>query len=162
MHERGERAGRPGVRDVFKGFVAAEWIPLLAGTNLSIPFAALQLLCGIAAIVGHIWTVFAGFRGGKGVGTAAGMLLALHPLAVLICFAIFLVVLFATRIVSISSISGAVAFPLLLTWFRYLGKPVADSLYYFSFFAAALIIFTHRSNIRRLLNGTENKFGKKK
>jgi len=157
---------QPGVLvmlfDVFKGFVAAEWIPLLAGTNLSIPFAALQLLCGIAAIVGHIWTVFAGFRGGKGVGTAAGMLLALHPLAVLICFAIFLVVLFATRIVSISSISGAVAFPLLLTWFRYLGKPVADSLYYFSFFAAALIIFTHRSNIRRLLNGTENKFGKKK
>ena len=157
---------QPGVLvmlfDVFKGFVAAEWIPLLAGTNLSIPFAALQLLCGIAAIVGHIWTVFAGFRGGKGVGTAAGMLLALHPLAVLICFAIFLVVLFATRIVSISSISGAVAFPLLLTLFRYLGKPVADSLYYFSFFAAALIIFTHRSNIRRLLNGTENKFGKKK
>lgn len=149
--------------DAFKGFVAAYWLPRLAFSAVVLPQDTLCLFCGLAAIIGHIWTVFAGFRGGKGVGTAAGVLLALYPpLVVLICFVVFLVMLALTRIVSISSISAAVAFPVVLSILKYgAGRPISATLYYFSFFAALLIIYTHRSNIRRLLNGTENKFGKK-
>jgi acyl phosphate:glycerol-3-phosphate acyltransferase len=159
---------KPGVAvmlvDVFKGFVASYGVPQLAYSSTVLPADLLALLCGIAAIIGHIWTVFAGFRGGKGVGTAAGVLLALYsPLVVLICFAVFLLVLLLTRIVSISSMSAGVAFPAVLSLFKYAWQqPVSSIYYYFSFFAAGLIIFTHRSNIKRLLNGTENRFGKKK
>ncbi|MDZ7370652.1 MAG: glycerol-3-phosphate 1-O-acyltransferase PlsY [candidate division KSB1 bacterium] len=147
--------------DVFKGFAATFWISRLAAGTLD--SGLLMLMAGCAAIIGHIWTVFAGFRGGKGVGTAAGMMLALYPAALGICLLVFLLVFLLTRIVSVSSMSGAVALPIVLTIFRYvLHIPVKNSLYLFSFFAAALIIFTHRSNIKRLLNGTENRFGKKK
>ncbi|MDZ7316474.1 MAG: glycerol-3-phosphate 1-O-acyltransferase PlsY [candidate division KSB1 bacterium] len=147
--------------DVFKGFAATFWISRFAAGTLD--SGLLMLMAGCAAIIGHIWTVFAGFRGGKGVGTAAGMMLALYPAALGICLLVFLLVFLLTRIVSVSSMSGAVALPIVLTIFRYvLHIPVKNSLYLFSFFAAALIIFTHRSNIKRLLNGTENRFGKKK
>jgi len=148
--------------DVFKGFAATYWIPSqLAPLSNHLPL--LQLLAGIAAVVGHIWTVFAGFRGGKGVGTAAGMLLALFPQALIYCLLVFLLVLAATRIVSISSMMGAITLPIVLSVFKYgLDKPVPLPLFIFSFFAAALIIYTHRANIKRLLNGTENRFGRSK
>ncbi len=157
---------KPGVFvmlvDVFKGFAATYWIPaLLAPLSNHLPL--LQLLAGTAAVVGHIWTVFAGFRGGKGVGTAAGMLLALFPQALIYCLLVFLLVLAITRIVSISSMMGAITLPIVLSIFRYgLYKPVPLPLYIFSFLAAALIIYTHRANIKRLLNGTENRFGRPK
>ena len=158
---------KPGVFvmafDAFKGFAATYWISQIALGGTAVSPEVAQLIAGCSAIFGHIWTVFAGFRGGKGVGTAAGMLLALYPVALLICVAVFAIVLFITRIVSVSSMTAAITLPIVLSIFRYcLGKPVATSLYYFSFFAAGLIIFTHRSNIKRLLNGTENRFGKKK
>lgn len=150
--------------DIFKGFVATFWIGRLFYTPaLSVAPELVQIFAGCSAIVGHIWTVFAGFKGGKGVGAAAGMLLALFPAALGICLLIFGIVLLMTRIVSISSISAAVTLPIVLTLFRYtLDIPVALSLYIFGFIAAALIVFTHRSNIKRLLNGTENRFGRKK
>jgi len=158
---------KPGVFvmvfDAFKGFVAAFWVSQIVLSPIPIEHELVQIIAGLAAIIGHIWTVFAGFKGGKGVGTAAGMLLALFPIALLICLAIFAIMLFSTKIVSISSITAAVSLPIILTIFRYVaGIEVATSLYIFGFFAAALIVFTHRSNIKRLLNGTENKFGKKK
>ena len=157
---------KPGVFvmvfDVFKGFAATFWI---SGIHIDMPpveFAVLQLMAGCAAVFGHIWTIFAGFRGGKGVGTAAGMLLALYPAALLICVGVFAIVLASTRIVSASSITAAICLPIVLSIFRYvMNKPVALSLYVFSFFASTLIIYTHRSNIRRLLAGTENRIGKK-
>lgn len=158
---------KPGVFvmafDAFKGFAAAFWISQIAISPIPIEHELVQIIAGLAAIIGHIWTVFAGFKGGKGVGTAAGMLLALYPWALLICALVFGIVLFLTRIVSISSITAAVTLPVVLTVLRYcIGKEVVFSLYIFGFFAAALIVFTHRSNIKRLLAGTENKFGKKK
>ena len=147
--------------DAFKGFAAAFWVSKIGG-DATEP-GLLMLLAGVAAIAGHIWTIFAGFRGGKGVGTAAGMLLALFPKALLVCLVVFGLMLLLTRIVSVSSMTAAVALPITLSIFRYvLGWQVPTSLYAFSFFAAALIIFTHRSNIRRLLNGTENRIGKKR
>ena len=150
--------------DVFKGFAATFWLYKIGGDLLSPEQKGLlMLLAGCAAIAGHIWTIFAGFRGGKGVGTAAGMLLALFPKALLVCLVVFIVMLAITRIVSVSSMSAAVALPITLTVFRsLLHCEVPTSLYVFSFFAAALIIFTHRSNIKRLLNGTENRVGKKR
>ena len=158
---------KPGVFvmafDVFKGFAATFWVARIAIDPAPVGFEIVQLIAGCAVIFGHIWTIFAGFRGGKGVGTAAGMLLALYPVALLICAIVFALVLTATRIVSISSISAALTLPLVLTIFRFvLDQPTALPLYIFSFFASSLIIFTHRSNIKRLLQGTENKFGRKK
>lgn len=147
--------------DVFKGFAATYWIAELAFGASNLPDDALRIIAGFSAVAGHIWTLFAGFRGGKGVGTAAGMLLALYPLALLICLFIFLAVFLLTRIVSLASMSAAISLPIILSIFRYiLNKPVGDILYYFSFFAVVLIIFTHRSNIKRLINGTENSFKK--
>ncbi len=149
--------------DMFKGFAATFWISQIAFTSLPLGHELVQIIAGCAAIVGHIWTIFARFRGGKGVGTAAGMLLALYPLALSICVVVFAIVLFSTHIVSVSSISAALTLPVVLTIFRYvLHRDVATSLYILGFFAAGLIIFTHRANIKRLLNGTENRFGKKK
>jgi glycerol-3-phosphate acyltransferase PlsY len=157
---------KPGVFvmafDVFKGFAATWWVARITIDTVPVGFEIVQLAAGCAVILGHIWTIFARFRGGKGVGTAAGMLLALYPVALLICAIVFALVLTATRIVSISSISAALTLPLVLTIFRFvLDRPTALPLYIFSFFASVLIIFTHRSNIKRLLQGTENKFGRK-
>jgi len=149
--------------DAFKGFAATFWVSRIVIDPLPAGAGMVMILAGVGAIVGHIWTVFARFRGGKGVGTAAGMLLALFPKALLVCLLVFFVVLFLSKIVSLSSMSAAVALPVTLSVFKFpLHMPVANSLYVFSFIAAALIIFTHRSNIKRLLNGTENRFGKKK
>ncbi len=150
--------------DIFKGFIATFGIGRLLYTpEIPVQIELMQIFAGCSAIIGHIWTIYAGFKGGKGVGTAAGMLLALFPVALLICLLIFGIVVSTTRIVSVSSISAAVALPIVLTIFRYvLNIPVALPLYYFGFIAAVLIVFTHRSNIKRLLNGTENRFGRKK
>ena len=149
--------------DAFKGFAATFWVSRIIIDPVPLDAGMIMILAGVGAIVGHIWTVFAHFRGGKGVGTAAGMLLALFPKALLVCLLVFFVVLFLSKIVSLSSMSAAIALPITLSIFKFsLHIPVANSLYVFSFIAAALIIFTHRSNIKRLLNGTENRFGKKK
>lgn len=149
--------------DVFKGFAAAFWIARLAYGAFGLEPEALQLMAGCAAVAGHVWTVFARFRGGKGVAAAAGLLLALNWQALAICAVIFAALLFAFRIVSLASISAAASLPLVLSLFRYLlNRPVAGSLYYFSFAAAVFIVFTHRSNIKRLLSGEENSFKKKK
>ncbi len=149
--------------DGFKGFAATFWVSRIVIDSIPLDHGLVMILAGVAAICGHIWTIFANFRGGKGVGTAAGMLAALFPVALLICLVVFFIVLFVSKIVSVSSMSAAVTLPIALTLFRYVFNiPVATSLYVFSFIAAALIIFTHRSNIKRLKNGTENKIGKKK
>ena len=157
---------KPGVFvmlvDAFKGFVATYWVAQLAFNIGIISNDSVQLWCGTAAILGHIWTVFAKFKGGKGVGTAAGMLVALYPLALLICLITFAIIFAITKTVSLGSMSAAVTLPIVLTIFKFgLDKPVSNVLYIFGFFAALLIIFTHRSNIKRLLAGQENKFKKK-
>lgn len=149
--------------DIFKGFAATMWISQILIDPVILDSGMLKIIAGCAAIAGHIWTVFAGFRGGKGVGTAAGMLLALFPSALLVCLVVFAIILLTFRIVSLSSIFAAITLPVTLTIFKFLLHfNIQTSLYIFSFFAAGLIIFTHRSNIKRLRAGTENKIGKKK
>jgi glycerol-3-phosphate acyltransferase PlsY len=120
---------------------------------------ALQIACGMAAILGHVFPLFAGFRGGKGVATTFGVLLALHPWLTLICAGIFLVVLFISGYVSLGSITAAVMFPvLLMTAFD------TPSLLFriFSVLVAVAIVVTHKKNIKRLLRGEENRFLRKK
>ncbi|MEE4310819.1 MAG: glycerol-3-phosphate 1-O-acyltransferase PlsY [candidate division KSB1 bacterium] len=149
--------------DVLKGVVATLFISSIRIDPLTMNPEIVKIIAGHGAIFGHIWTVFAGFRGGKGVGTGAGMVLALYPTALLICLAIFIIVLLAFRMVSLASMSAAVSMPIVIyvlrTFFDY---HASDLLYYFSILIAFLIIFTHRSNIKRILNGNENKISLKK
>jgi glycerol-3-phosphate acyltransferase PlsY len=120
-----------------------------------------QIIAGVTAIIGHIFPVFAGFRGGKGVATIFGVLLALHPLLTLSCMGVFLTVLLLTGIVSVSSMTAGIAFPVLL--FLMFDSP-SVIFKIFSIFVAIALIITHRKNIGRLLRGEEKKlfkFGKK-
>ena len=110
-----------------------------------------MVLIGAAAVIGHVWTIFAGFRGGKGVGTAAGVLLALDWPSVLICLGIWLIIFIAFRIVSIASMSAAIAFPMLvwLSGGRSIELKIASIVF------ALFLIYTHRTNIARLFAGNE-------
>lgn len=123
-------------------------------------FTIIQMICGGAAIVGHIWTVFAGFKGGKGIATGAGMLIGIAPTEFAISAGIFLIVFMAWKYVSLSSISGAVAFPLsIFVRHNIFGDEIHSyrTLIAFSFSVAILLVYSHRQNIKRLLEGTENK-----
>jgi glycerol-3-phosphate acyltransferase PlsY len=157
----GWRTGIPVmIVDVGKGWLAA-YLPVLlnlAETG-SGQLTTLQIFAGLAAIVGHVFPVFAGFRGGKGVGSTFGVLLALHPLLTLSCLGVFLVILFITGYVSVSSMSAGLAFPILL--FTVFGTP-SLMFKFFSVFVAVALILTHRKNIKRLIRGEESKFIKKR
>lgn len=147
------------VVDVGKGVLATLLISRLRLDAVPLNPEIIQIIAGACAIIGHIWTVFARFKGGKGVGTGAGMLFSLYPVAGLICLVIFAGVLFTVKIVSVSSMATAVSLPVVILILRgLLNYPVSDILLYFSIFAAALIIYTHRSNIKRLLKGEEKRF----
>ena len=157
----GWKAGVPTVIvDVGKGVLATLVISRLPGPA-PLSREALELIAGCAAVVGHVWTVFAGFRGGKGVGTAAGVMVSLYPLPIAICAALFAIVLLATGIVSVASLSAALAFPAALVALSATGVlEVPPILLWFSIPVVVLIFFTHRSNIRRLIAGTENRFAR--
>ena len=115
------------------------------------------LIAGLTAVVGHMYPIFARFEGGKGVNTAAGMLFALTPLTMVITLAVFAAVLFSTRYVSLASIISAVVFPTLVALRRYgFGADLDPSILVFGGLLALAIIVAHRSNIQRLLNGTES------
>ncbi|MGQ9559739.1 MAG: glycerol-3-phosphate 1-O-acyltransferase PlsY [Candidatus Oleimicrobiaceae bacterium] len=149
------------VVDVGKGFVAARFIAPVAFPALPSHPALVQILAGASAVLGHIYTLFAGFRGGKGVGTGAGVMLALYPLPTLICVAVFLAVAFSTRYVSLASLTAVTLLPLLLILLKFVfQQPLDFYLLLFAVLVAALIVFAHRSNIRRLIAGTENRFGR--
>ena len=157
---------KPGVAvmlvDIGKGAAATLYASQIVFTPIGIDPVYLKILAGLSAVFGHIWTVFAGFRGGKGVATAAGMLFALYPIAGLICFAVFLIIAFTTRYMSLASMLAAVCLPIvLLIMNNIFHKLVQPPLFVFSIFIAVLIVYTHRSNIKRLLAGTENRLGRK-
>ncbi|HBH84287.1 MAG TPA: acyl-phosphate glycerol 3-phosphate acyltransferase [Bacteroidales bacterium] len=148
--------------DLAKGWLATI-IPIILNSAESGTGALtnLQILAGLIAITGHILPVFAGFRGGKGVATMFGVLLALQPLLTVSCMSVFLVVLLLTGIVSISSMTAGIAFPLMLLLFFDTPSLVFKI---FSVIVAIALILTHRKNIGRLIRGEEKKlniFGKK-
>ena len=129
---------------------------LLTEGGLSWPLA----LAAFAVIVGHIFPIWLGFRGGKGVATAVGVFLVLEPLAVALSGIIFILIVVTTRYVSLGSILAAAAIPLLIWLLTLFYQPSPDGavMLVFATAAALLIIFAHRSNLARLVKGTETKF----
>ncbi|MDR2802510.1 MAG: glycerol-3-phosphate 1-O-acyltransferase PlsY [Prevotellaceae bacterium] len=126
---------------------------------MSNTFVCFQIALGMAAVLGHIFPVFASFKGGKGVATIAGVILAIFPLAMLLVLGIFLISLLLTRYVSLSSIIAAIFFPfIVIVIFDVLvGTYEPLTLEIFSVLATVMILITHRNNIKRLRNGTEQK-----
>jgi glycerol-3-phosphate acyltransferase PlsY len=152
------------VIDVFKG-----WLPAyVAGhiTSQSILFHGnpdmLMILAGFAAVLGHTYTIFAGFKGGKGVGTAAGMLIALFPVSVPVCLLVFVITLMTTGMVSLGSMLAATALPITLFIFGGINPDahISLTLRVFALLIPVFIVFTHRSNVKRIMEGTENRFEK--
>ena len=149
------------VVDILKGVLATLLVAKIRVDSLTLNYELVQIIAGTSAVIGHVWTVLAKFKGGKGVATGAGMIVALFPWASLICFIIFAALVLTTRYVSLGSIIATSSLPfILLTFDRIVGKSVSNSLLTFSILISGLILFTHRSNIRRLFNGTENRFEK--
>jgi acyl phosphate:glycerol-3-phosphate acyltransferase len=146
----GWRAATPiFIVDILKGFLPA-WLFVQVDGSASTLWA---LLYGTAAIVGHVFSVYVRFKGGKGVATGAGVFLALAPVAVLGGLVLWLAIVFATGYVSLASITAAAALPLLVA---ILGAP--REVLILSLLLAVFVIYAHRANIRRLLRGEEHRF----
>lgn len=151
--------------DMFKGYAATAILPniLFASGGASLSLESLMIIGGFSSVFGHIWTIFAGFKGGKGVATGAGMLIGLSPQPVLGCIVIFILIVALTRMVSVGSISAATAYPVILFIQKYgFNQQIHAGILIISLFIPMLIIYTHRANIKRILNGTENKIVFKK
>ncbi len=142
--------------DMFKGFAAVVFIAPTGSGLISEQRTA--LLCGVFAVVGHIWTIFAQFKGGKGVATAGGMLLGLDPVVTLAAVAVYLLVTLTTKYVALGSISAGITVPILLSVKKLaLGYQTPVELIFITLALSILIVFTHRGNIARLLRGEEDK-----
>ena len=160
----GVRAGVPVLlMDVLKGFIAVNLFYLIDNYLI---FSAerlfeIRLTFGIASVIGHLFPLYIGFRGGKGIATMLGLMIGLEPTSALICCIIFIFTFFFFRYVSLSSILSSLAFPLIIIFFL---KTDNNSLVLFSIFVPILSLITHQKNIERLLRGEENKakFDKKK
>jgi glycerol-3-phosphate acyltransferase PlsY len=147
--------------DFLKGFFAVKLGWFVAGHFFLSPVSG-GVLAAIACILGHNYTIWLGFKGGKGIATSGGVVLALFPLIVICCVAIiWIVVFYAGKYVSLASIIAAVALPVAV--FLMVAKTGTDfwTLFGFSVLIGALAIWRHQSNIIRLINGTESRFGKK-
>ena len=142
-----------GLFDVAKGVV-----PVAVFGPMASPSRYFALACGLIAVVGHVFSVFVRFKGGKGVATAAGVVLALSPAAIGAALLLWAAVVFGTGYVSLGSITAAAALPLLV----YLLEPGSRDLIWVDALLAGAIIWFHRANIRRLIAGTENRFGRRR
>jgi acyl phosphate:glycerol-3-phosphate acyltransferase len=140
--------------DMVKAYVAVRIAQQLAPGNYD-----LAVVAAVAAILGHVFPIWLGFRGGKGVASALGVFLALTPISAACTFAVFLVIVLITRYVSLASIVGSATFPLFGLHFVPFKTPMVIAGF---FFIPLLIIVKHHQNIRRLLAGTESRFGAKK
>jgi glycerol-3-phosphate acyltransferase PlsY len=143
------------VLDILKGMIAVGlfyFLPYYLTNELERTNFMMGL--GLSAVVGHIFPVFANFKGGKGVATLLGMLIAVQPVVALCCIGVFLVVLFLTRYVSLSSILGAIMLPVCVLW---IWNEHELSYRAFALLVAFLVIITHQKNISRLLKGAESR-----
>jgi acyl phosphate:glycerol-3-phosphate acyltransferase len=143
--------------DIFKGWAATSLAGLLVIFNIieAQNLVYFQLGLGAIAVVGHIFPVYERFKGGKGVATLLGMMLAIQPEVALLCMIIFIIVLFMSKYVSLGSMIAALAFPILLLLPRF--HPDNPILIIFGFVLFAVVVLTHRKNINRLIAGEESK-----
>ncbi len=143
------------IADITKGVIATSLYILipyyleneLARTNF-------MIVLGLASVLGHIFPIWADFKGGKGVATILGMALAIQPIVALICIVVFLITLFTTRFVSLSSMLASVVFMILIL---FIFNEKETSYRVFAIIVALMVVVTHQKNIGRLLNGKENK-----
>lgn len=144
--------------DIFKGWTATNLPYLLDAAIVGIPnsvqFINFQLALGVIAVMGHLFPIFAGFRGGKGVATLFGMVIAIHPEAALCCVSVFLLTLIITQYVSLSSILAGFTFPFSIAFVFHTSVP---AVLLYGIAICALILVTHQKNIERLLKGHESK-----
>lgn len=160
----GKGAGIPVLfMDIFKGWLAVNYALLISNSLELSPelFFENQLAFGIAAVIGHLFPVYTGFRGGKGIATMMGLLIGLNPLAALFSFLVFVVVLLVSKYVSLGSIVASMAFPVFV---MFVLNSDNSSLNLFAIFVPILSLITHQKNIERLIRGEETKviFGKNK
>jgi glycerol-3-phosphate acyltransferase PlsY len=143
--------------DMLKGVVATSlyiFLPNYLGSSEELHRTNLMIGLGLSSVVGHIFPIWAGFRGGKGVATLFGMAVAIQPLVALCCVGVFLLVLYLTRFVSLSSILAGVSFMVFIL-FIFNEK---ETLYrIFAVLVALMVVLTHQKNIGRILNGTESR-----
>lgn len=155
----GKRAGTiVMLGDVIKGMAATSLAVILLNMEFieEQNLVTFKLIMGVVAVIGHIFSVFLNFKGGKGVATLLGMMIAIHYEVALLCIVIFLITLIISKYVSLSSIIGALSFPaLLLLVPRF--KTNEPLLVIFGFFLFVIIVWTHHKNIRRMMEGEENK-----
>lgn len=152
--------------DLTKGFVCAAVISQLAYQIGSGPVAPavweadafLRIVCGVAAVIGHMFPLYASFDGGKGAATAAGMLYGIEPLSITITIIVFITVILISRYVSLGTIIGSAVYPLSqIILIHYFNWPIDVSVLIFSTILAFVIIAKHHGNIKRLISGTENR-----
>ena len=154
----GKGAGIPVLlMDVLKGWASVNYIYFLSSfPSTPSAFFELQLAFGIAAVIGHLFPIYTGFRGGKGIATLLGLLVGLNPIAAISSIVVFIIVFLISKYVSLGSILASVAFPVVV--FFILDKEnVNSSLELFSIFVPILTLITHQKNIERLIRGEENK-----
>jgi glycerol-3-phosphate acyltransferase PlsY len=142
--------------DLLKGLLAANLVVFLKDlepdTNAYLLY---QIAFGALAVIGHVFPVFAQFKGGKGIATLLGITIALNGMLALICAALFVVIVYITRYISVGSMLSAIASPFIAFG---LYHAELNALVYFCAIVALLVVYTHRANIKRLTNGNENKF----
>ena len=154
----GKRAGTIVLLiDILKGWTATKLATILFFLEVIAPSQILtfKLILGFTAVLGHLYPVFVRFKGGKGVATSLGMILAIDPQVASVCIAIFILVFLASHYVSLSSIVAAFAFPVILV-LGIFGK-ASTLLIVFGFLLFAIVVVTHQKNIVRLLNGSESR-----
>ena len=150
---------KPGILvliiDIIKGVLAVT-LPFFITSFIwgSNELINIQLLCGISAVLGHVFPIFANFKGGKGVATSLGIIIGIHPLAAVICLVLFLVTFLISSYVSLGAIIAAFFFPITV---HYVFNNENIYLTIFSILLAVAVILTHHKNIKRILNGEESK-----
>jgi glycerol-3-phosphate acyltransferase PlsY len=149
--------------DIAKGYLACLLASRIDFGDTTLLSGQLAILAGIAAVTGHLFPLFARFKGGKGIATGAGLLLFVSPLEVGFALVIFVSIVYISRYVSLGSITAAMFYSLSIVMEKYVFEyPVDDWNVGLAVLIAVLVLFTHRGNIRRLLSGSENRFGVKK
>ena len=160
----GKRYGYPVfIVDFLKGFAAVGMSIMIAkrAQPASVPSELFGVVGAVACVLGHSFPVWLGFKGGKGVAASAGALFGLTPFVALIAVAVWLVIFYLTRYVSVASMTAALAVPIAILSMTFLGQTGGTALLYFSICLAAVVIVRHRSNLSRLVRGTEPRFKRK-
>ena len=150
-----------GLIDIFKGSFAVYFLTMLVPSDAWTSEEMRSISAGFSVVAGHVFTVFAGFKGGKGVGTSFGVFLGLAPLPTLITLVVWCFMTFGTGYVSLGSIIAAVVLPVTVIVEGLLRENLSMPLTVVAVILGSLVIVRHRTNISRLLRGEENRFGKR-